>query len=78
MKLFITLLLLGWAGQGFAQATNLNRSFPLSKGQVLELNVDYPDLVVVSSWKNNTVALTGSVDINRGNNNDAFLVEEEN
>lgn len=78
MKFLFSLLLLGWAGLGFAQTTPLNRSFALSKGQTVELSVDYPELVVISTSKGTEVVLGGSININGGQNNDAFVVETEN
>lgn len=55
----------------FAQ-TAINKSFPVQSGQKIYLFFDHPELVKVSTWDKNEVAVTGSVSINNGENDDAF------
>lgn len=73
MKIIFILLVAGWAGLCPAQ-TPVNKSIPVSAGQSLQLYFDYPNLIRVSSWDKNEIQITGSVSINNGENDDAFVL----
>jgi hypothetical protein len=67
--LFIILLVVG---QGALAQTAINKSFPVQAGQKISLYFDHPELIKVSTWDKNEVAISGSVSINGGENDDAF------
>jgi hypothetical protein len=61
---------------GYAQ-TALQRSFPVQAGQTIALEFDHPHLIKVSTWDKNEVAIQGTVSINHGENDDAFVLEQK-
>ena len=61
---------------GFAKAqTNISRTFPVKGSQNVELKFDYPE-VKISTWNKNEIQITGIVNINDNENNDAFKIVE--
>ena len=60
-----------------AQST-VNKSYPVKPGQVVELSFDYPKVVKVSTWDKNEVSVIAHVNINDGENDSAFELEEKN
>jgi hypothetical protein len=70
MKLISFLLLV--VGQACLAQTTISKSFPVQAGQKVNLYFDHPELIKVSTWDKNEVAVTGSVSINNGENDDAF------
>jgi hypothetical protein len=71
-KLLIPFLLL--AVSSLAQ-TAINKSIPVSPGQKINMHFDYPELVRVSTWDKNEISIQGSVSINGGESDDAFVLE---
>jgi len=71
MKNFLILISLGWVLVCNAQ-TSISKTIPVSAGQTLDFNFDYPNLIRVSSWNKNEISITGTVLINGGENDDAF------
>lgn len=71
MRNFIILAILGW-GLMCAAQTSINKTIPVSSGQNIDFNFDYPNLIRVSSWNKNEISITGTVLINGGENDDAF------
>ncbi len=67
----ICFLLLVVGQVSFAQTT-INKSFPAQSGQKINLYFDHPELIKVSTWDKNEIAISGSVSINNGENDDAF------
>jgi hypothetical protein len=55
-----------------AAQTPVNKNYPVSAGQKISLRFDYPELVKISTWDKNEVSITGTVNINGGENDDAF------
>lgn len=55
--------------------TKLDKSIPVKAGQQVRLNFDYPELIRVSTWEGNTIAIQGSISINDGENDDAFELD---
>jgi hypothetical protein len=55
--------------------TALNKSIPVQNGQTIEMHFDYPQLVKVSSWDKNEILIGGTVSINNGENDDAFVLD---
>jgi hypothetical protein len=61
----------------FVQAqTNINKTYTTKAGQKLILKFDYPNLVKVTTWDKNEVAINAKVKINDGENDNAFVLEE--
>jgi hypothetical protein len=71
-KLLITLLIVSL--NSFAQ-TAVNKSVPVSPGQKITMHFDYPEIVRVSTWDKNEISIQGSVLINGGENDEAFVLE---
>jgi hypothetical protein len=72
MRSVIILLLA--SGLAWGQTT-LEKSHPVAAGQKVELYFDYPELIRISTWDKNEVQVTGTVSINGGENDEAFVVE---
>lgn len=72
-------ILLIAVGLGFAVAaagqTVLNKKIPFQRGQTVRMHFDYPELIRVSTWEGTEVVVEGSVSINGGENDDAFVLE---
>lgn len=60
----------------FSQS-KISKSYPVNKGQSIELRFDYPKLIKISSWDKNEISVEATVNINDGKNNDAFTLEEK-
>lgn len=55
--------------------TALNKTIPVKSGQTINMRFDYPELVKVSTWDRNEIVVEGTVSINGGENDDAFVFE---
>jgi hypothetical protein len=55
--------------------TQLNKTIPVQAGQKINMHFDYPDLIRVSTWDRNEISVQGTISINGGENDDAFLFE---
>lgn len=55
--------------------TAINKTIPVKPGQTINMKFDYPELVKVSTWDRNEISVQGTVSINAGENDDAFLFE---
>ncbi|MEO7529851.1 MAG: hypothetical protein ABIS69_00525 [Sediminibacterium sp.] len=58
--------------------TTLNKSYPVKPGQQIQLNFDYPKVIKLSTWDKNEVAVIAHVNINDGENDNAFELEDKN
>lgn len=56
--------------------TPVAKSFATSAGQKILLRFDYPELIKVSTWEKNEISVTGRVNINGGENDDAFELNQ--
>lgn len=67
-------LIIMWmaVGQALLAQTPINKSFPVQPGQKINLYFDHPELIKVTTWDKNEIAITGVVSINNGENDDAF------
>jgi hypothetical protein len=76
MKLNITFLIVCLAVpvKEYAQ-TRIKKSIPVQSGQAIVMHFDYPELIRVSTWDKNEISIQGSVSINGGENDDAFMLE---
>ncbi len=70
--LWISLLLFGPA---VSAQTRLDKSIPVKAGQQVRLTFDYPELIRVTTWDRNEIAVQGTVSINDGENDDAFVLD---
>jgi hypothetical protein len=75
MKIFFTCICCALFIGAHAQ-TILNRSYPAKPGQQVTLKFDYP-VVKVSTWDKNEVSVVAHVNINEGENDSAFELEEQ-
>lgn len=78
MKVNIIILILALAipAKHYAQ-TALNRTVAVRGGQTIDMHFDYPELVRVSTWDGNEISIQGQVNINAGENDDAFILEND-
>lgn len=70
-------LLLGimcWASLGIAQ-TPINKTVAVSANQKIQMHFDYPNLIRVSTWDKSEISIQGTVSINGGENDDAFVLD---
>jgi hypothetical protein len=74
-KLILLIITLIIPAKEYAQ-TALNKSIPVQSGQTIDMHFDYPELVKVSSWDKNEILIGGTVSINNGENDDAFVIEQ--
>lgn len=56
-------------------SAEVEKTIPVQKGQRISMRFDYPELVKVTTWEKNEVSVRADVDINDGQNNDAFVLE---
>lgn len=70
--IFVTLAFIGM--KAICQ-TPINKTYPVSGVQAIDLHFDYPELIKISSWDKNEIFITGTVEINGGENDDAFKLE---
>ena len=73
MKINILLLMAAFVipAKDYAQ-TPVNKSIPVQPGQKITMHFDYPEMIRVSTWDKNEIAVQGTVTINGGENDDAF------
>ena len=78
MKTFILVLLIALVlpEEAYTQ-TPLSHTIPVRGSQSIEMHFDYPELIRVSTWDGPSIEITGTVSINGGENDDAFIVEHE-
>ncbi|MEQ8364580.1 MAG: hypothetical protein RH948_17020 [Cyclobacteriaceae bacterium] len=57
---------------GLLAQTTVNKSVPVKTGQNIEMKFDYPELIKVSTWDKSEVSILAKVEINNGENDDAF------
>jgi hypothetical protein len=54
----------------------VTKSFAVSSGQKISLKFDYPEMIKVTTWDKNEVSITGTVNINSGESDDAFEISQ--
>ncbi len=57
--------------------TKIKESINFKPGQNLNLSFKYPKIVKISTWDQNVVEITGEVNINNGQHDDAFEITAE-
>jgi hypothetical protein len=76
VNIIIIILALVVPAKQYAQ-TALNKAIAVKGAQTIDIHFDYPELIRVSTWDGNEVAIQGKVSINGGENDDAFVVEND-
>ncbi len=77
MKAVSSILLTLFTGVLLAQ-TPVNKTYPVTAGQKISFRFDYPELVKITTWDQNEIAIVGSVSINSGESDDAFELLQSN
>ena len=72
MKTLSLLLLISLASQA---QTPLNKSIPVKVGQPVKFTFDYPEMIRISTWEKNEISIQGTVSINNGENDEAFVLD---
>ena len=62
---------------GIYAQTTVTKSYSINAGEKLQLDFDYPKIVKISTWDKNEVSVTAHVNINDGNNDTAFVLEDK-
>lgn len=69
------LIILMLFGAAASAQTKLDKTIPVKSGQQVRLTFDYPELIRVTTWEKNEVSIQGTVSINDGENDDAFVLD---
>jgi len=56
--------------------SKVTKSYPVTKGQTIDLRFDYPKIVRLSTWEGNELVIEATVKINNGESNNAFSLKE--
>jgi hypothetical protein len=75
MKITLLLLIAGFVPGCLRAQSEIVKTFPVQSGQPIAMHFDYPKLVQVSTWDRNEVSIQGTVSINGGEHDDAFIIE---
>jgi len=71
MKTKLLIILLALSVSAFAQ-TKIEKRIPVSTGQTLHLDFEWPNLIKIQTWDQKDILIKGDVSINKGENDDAF------
>lgn len=74
MKTIAFILALFATGLLSAQ-TKIDRTIAFKSGQKVKMHFDYPEIIKVSTWDKNEVSIQGTVSINGGESDAAFVLE---
>ena len=69
---FTILILLSFFTGALAAQTPVNKNYPVTAKQMISFRFDYPELVKISTWDKNEISISGNVNINGGENDNAF------
>lgn len=75
MKIFtaaIALLVLSFSA---SSQTKIEKSVPVQKGQKINLDFEFPELIKIQTWDNPNILIKGSVSINNGEYDNAFELQ---
>lgn len=79
MRTLLTTLALTCLTTFINAQTAIQKNFSVAKGEHLTLKFDYPQLIKITTWKQNEVSISGSVSINNGEDDSLFeLTENKN
>lgn len=71
MKTGIIIILCVGSLRSFCQ-TVIDKMIPVSPSQKIVMHFDYPPLIRITTWDKNQISIHGTVNINNGENDDAF------
>ncbi len=74
VKTVVLLIALVTPVKQYAQRV-INETIPVRPGETISMHFDYPKIVRVSTWDRNEISIQGTVNINGGENDDAFILE---
>lgn len=72
MKAIVSVL--WFIGHAVLAQTAVNKSFEAQTNQTINFYFDHPELIRFSTWDQKEVQITGSVSVNGGENDDAFVL----
>lgn len=75
MKRLICLIILAYSANNAQSQTKSEKLVPVKAGQNINLDFTWPELITIKTWDKNEVKLVTSVDINKGQNDAAFILE---
>ncbi len=55
--------------------TPINKSIPIKAGQSVDFKFDYPEMIRLTTWDKNEISIQGTVSINDGENDEAFVLD---
>lgn len=55
--------------------TKLDKIIPVRSGQQVRITFDYPELIKISTWDKNEISIQGTVSINDGESDHAFVID---
>ena len=64
-----------WATTISVAQTSINKTILVKPNQRIIMHFDYPNLIRVSTWDKNEISIQGTVSINGGENDDAFILD---
>lgn len=76
MRTLLTTLALTCLSTFINAQTAIQKNFSVAEGEQLTLKFDYPQLIKITTWKQNEVSISGSVSINNGEDNSLFEITE--
>jgi hypothetical protein len=76
MKKYIMGICCALLSTGVFAQTTINKLYPAQTSQQIKLKFDYP-VVKVSTWEKNEVSVIAHITINDGENDSAFVLEEQ-
>lgn len=56
----------------------INKNFSVNNSQKVSLKFDYPELIKISTWEKNEIQISGTVNINDNESNNAFIMNDSN
>lgn len=69
-------ILISFITVSLAAQTPVMKSFATTSGQKIVLRFDYPELIKVTTWDKNEISITGVVNINSGESDNAFELKQ--
>lgn len=76
MKSILIVLLTAMFPMFSFSQTKISKTYPVENGQKIELKFDYPKVIHISSWDKKEISVEATVNINDGDNNAAFTLNE--
>lgn len=57
--------------------TKVEKTIPVRQGQKISMDFTWPELISIRTWDRSEIKIIASVEINKGQNDDAFMIEVE-